>query len=166
MRNLCAFPAAGSSPRGNRTFTLGNPPWSGTRTRETNPPGLGERPRKGAYRANPGGVRAGGRGRGRGGPGRPMGPGRNLIPCDSIGRLLRLFLDQARSLTPSARNRAAVITWDFSADAPEKSKCPKWGGDRLKTAQGTLVSFLGHQFEKFEESFFTTKAEPGVGAAS
>jgi hypothetical protein len=40
------------------------------------------------------------------------------------------------------------------------------GGDRLKTAQGASVSFLGHQLEKFKESFSTTKEEPGVGATS
>ena len=58
------------------------------RDRGTKGPGPGERPRKGAYRAFPGGVRAGGCGRGWGWPRRPRGRGRNPCPCDSQ-RILR-----------------------------------------------------------------------------
>jgi len=114
----------GPNPWRNRTFLQTCPLLGEGLSGGTNPQGKWESPRKGPYRANPRGVRAGGVGQRDRSPRKPMGPGKFQTPCASLGQFLRQFSSRGQASVPAARNRGSGRSpaSDFSEDALGKSK--------------------------------------------
>ena len=114
------------NPWRNRTFLQTCPLLGEGLSGDQSQRGKRESPRKGAYRANPGGVRAGGRGQRDGSPRKPMGPGKFQPPCASLGQFLRLFSYRGQASMPTTRNRGSGRSpaADFSEDASEMSESP------------------------------------------
>ena len=147
--NRCATYWCWHYPRGNRALGLGGPPWSGD----------GPGGQRGQAQGNgPGRVRrarfqgVSGPAARRGGWGWPRKTNQPRLfptPCASIGQYLRLFLDQAQPRFLSAGNGARF----FQGMHPKSPKVQNRGGDLLKTAQATGVSFLMQLCVKYGKYF-------------
>ena len=114
------------NPWQNRTFAQACSLLCGRPCGDQSQRGKRESPREGSDRANPRGVRAGGRGQRDRSPRKPMGPGKFQTPCASLGQFLRVFSYRGQASVPTTRNRGSGRSpaSDFSEDALGKSKWP------------------------------------------